>query len=185
MNSQSIYHQENILNINISHINANLVLAIILTSLHIKREDESPKYKPGNFIVLAINSLLMRTQKEVYDRHEENLVIFDLLSQLLALALHNDLFVFNIRDVADIYSADPTIGRVYPSEDQERVVGLDIPIFREPEHIRLLLNLSSRELGVAISNEYADLANLKKTHSREIWPVAVSILSVRYVAASL
>ncbi|KAL4870407.1 hypothetical protein BDV12DRAFT_184431 [Aspergillus spectabilis] len=73
----------------------NLLTAIV-TLLHTKGEDRKPRIK--RFVI----------------EHKDNL-LFDLLSQLLALGIDNNIFVATIRDVADIYT-------------------LDLPIFREPEH---------------------------------------------------
>ena len=59
--------------------------------------------------------------------HEENL-IFDLLSQLLALGLHDDIFAATIEDVADIYTTyiPPYRKGIQLKIKREK---LDIPIF--------------------------------------------------------
>lgn len=64
--------------------------------------------------------------------HEDNL-IFDLLSQLLALALHDGIFAATIKDVAHIYTVPipPHRKGIHLKIKKEK---LDIPIFREPEH---------------------------------------------------
>ncbi|KAE8139909.1 hypothetical protein BDV38DRAFT_269677 [Aspergillus pseudotamarii] len=90
------------------------ILAAIVTLLHTKGEDRKPRLK--RFVI----------------EHEDNL-IFDLLSQLLALALHDDIFAATIKDVSHIYTA--------PIPDHRKGIQLkikretlDIPVFREPEH---------------------------------------------------
>lgn len=64
--------------------------------------------------------------------HEDNL-IFDLLSQLLALALHDNIFDATIKDVADIYTA-PIPSHRKGIQLKVKREKLDVPIFREPEH---------------------------------------------------
>jgi hypothetical protein len=55
--------------------------------------------------------------------HEDNLM-FDLLSQLPALALHDDIFAPDIRGVEDIYTKkNPTSSKGHAVENQEAVVG--------------------------------------------------------------
>ncbi|KAL5332626.1 hypothetical protein BJX70DRAFT_407209 [Aspergillus crustosus] len=91
----------------------NLLTAIMIL-LHTKGEDQKPRIK--RFII----------------KHENNL-LFNLLSQLLALGIDNNIFVAIIRDVADIYTV--------PISHHQRAIHLkikqktlDLPIFREPEH---------------------------------------------------
>lgn len=62
--------------------------------------------------------------------HEDNL-IFDLLSQLLALALHDNIFDATIRDVADIYTV-PIPSHRKGIQLKIKKEKLDVPIFREP-----------------------------------------------------
>ncbi|KAE8386950.1 hypothetical protein BDV23DRAFT_196100 [Aspergillus alliaceus] len=90
------------------------ILAATVTLLHTKGEDRKPRIK--RFVI----------------EHEENL-IFDLLSQLLALAWHDRIFAADHRDVEDIYT--------FPIPPHRRGMKLkvkseylDKPIFREPEH---------------------------------------------------
>lgn len=63
--------------------------------------------------------------------HEENL-IFDLLSQLLALGLDDNIFEAIIQDVADVYTRPipPHRKGIQLKIKRDK---LDIPIFREPE----------------------------------------------------
>ncbi|KKK12846.1 hypothetical protein ARAM_006568 [Aspergillus rambellii] len=61
------------------------ILAAIITLLHTKGEDRKPRIK--RFVI----------------EHEENL-IFDLLGQLMALAINDDIFVATMKDMADIYT---------------------------------------------------------------------------------
>jgi hypothetical protein len=58
--------------------------------------------------------------------------MFDLLSQLLALALHDDIFAPDIRDVERIYTKKIPPHRRGMKLKIKRE-WLDIPIFREPE----------------------------------------------------
>ncbi|KAL2859811.1 uncharacterized protein BJX67DRAFT_386620 [Aspergillus lucknowensis] len=90
----------------------NLLTAIV-TLLHTKGGGRKPRIK--RFVI----------------EHEDNL-LFDLLSQLLALGIDDDIFVATIRDVADIYTV--------PLPRHRRGIRLkikrdklDLPIFREPE----------------------------------------------------
>lgn len=63
--------------------------------------------------------------------HEENL-IFDLLSQLLAFGLHDDILAATIEDAADIYTKPIPAHRngIQLKTKREK---LDVPIFRDPE----------------------------------------------------
>lgn len=61
--------------------------------------------------------------------HEDN-PIFDLLSQLLSLAIDDGIFVATVKDEADIYlhCADSITPQRHSDENQEREVGYsDIP----------------------------------------------------------
>ncbi|KAL2801601.1 hypothetical protein BJX63DRAFT_438656 [Aspergillus granulosus] len=90
----------------------NLLTAIV-TLLHTKGEDRKPRIK--RFVI----------------EHEDNL-LFDLLSQLLALGLDDDIFVATIRDVADIYTVPiPSHRRGIRLKIKRKK--LDLPVFREPE----------------------------------------------------
>lgn len=63
--------------------------------------------------------------------HEDN-PIFDLLSQLLSLAIDDNIFVATIEDVADIYTVPiPSHRRGIQMKVKKEM--LDIPIFREPK----------------------------------------------------
>jgi hypothetical protein len=58
--------------------------------------------------------------------------VFDFLSQLLALALHDSIFAANIQDVKDIYTKKiPPHRRGMQLKIKRK--WLDVPIFREPE----------------------------------------------------
>ncbi|KAI9041917.1 uncharacterized protein KD926_006254 [Aspergillus affinis] len=89
------------------------ILAAIITLLYTKGEDRKPRMKR------AIE-------------HEENL-IFDLLSQLMALAIDDDIFAATIKDVTDIYTV-PIPAHRRGIQMKIKKEKLDIPIFREPEH---------------------------------------------------
>ncbi|KAF7118711.1 hypothetical protein CNMCM5793_008331 [Aspergillus hiratsukae] len=89
------------------------ILFAIVTLIHTKGEDRKPRIK--RFVI----------------EHEDNL-LFDLLSQLLALAWDDGIFAANFKDVEDIYT--------YPIPSHRRGMHLkikrewlDVPIFREPE----------------------------------------------------
>ncbi|KAH2953360.1 hypothetical protein KXW43_006711, partial [Aspergillus fumigatus] len=89
------------------------ILAAIVTLTHTKGEDRKPRIK--RFVI----------------EHEDNLM-FDLLSQLLALALHDDIFAPDIRGVEDIYTKKiPPHRRGMQLKIKRQ--WLDVPIFREPE----------------------------------------------------
>ncbi|KAL2838694.1 hypothetical protein BJX68DRAFT_279754 [Aspergillus pseudodeflectus] len=90
----------------------NLLTAIV-TLLHTKGEDRKPRIK--RFAI----------------EHEDNL-LFNLLSQLLALGIDDDIFVATIWDVADIYTAPLPRHRrgIHLKIKRDK---LDLPIFREPE----------------------------------------------------
>ncbi|BCR96735.1 uncharacterized protein AKAW2_30054A [Aspergillus luchuensis] len=90
------------------------ILAAIITLLHTKGEDRKPRIK--RFVI----------------EHEENL-IFDLLGQLMALAIDDDIFVATMKDVADIYTV-PIPAHRRGIQMKIKRDKLDIPIFREPEH---------------------------------------------------
>lgn len=64
--------------------------------------------------------------------HEENL-IFDLLSQLMALAFHDKIFVAMIKDIANIYTV-PIPPHRKGIQLKVRREKLDIPVFREPRN---------------------------------------------------
>ena len=64
--------------------------------------------------------------------HEDN-PIFDLLSQLLSLAIDDGIFVVTIKDEADIYTV-PIPSHRRGIQMKIKKEKLDIPIFREPEH---------------------------------------------------
>ncbi|EHA20203.1 hypothetical protein ASPNIDRAFT_45949 [Aspergillus niger ATCC 1015] len=71
------------------------------------------------------------TLKRYVIEHEDNL-IFDVLSQLLALAIHDDIFEATIQDVSHIYTV--------PIPDHRKGIQLkikreklDVSVFREPE----------------------------------------------------
>ncbi|GLA33112.1 hypothetical protein AnigIFM63326_002391 [Aspergillus niger] len=89
------------------------ILAAIVTLIHTKGEDRKPRIK--RFVI----------------EHEDNL-IFDLLSQLLALALHDGIFAADIRGVEDIYTKKIPSHRKGMQLKIKRE-WLDVPIFREPE----------------------------------------------------
>ncbi|KAF4210378.1 hypothetical protein CNMCM5878_004493 [Aspergillus fumigatiaffinis] len=90
----------------------NILIAIV-TLIHTKGEDRKPRIK--RFVI----------------EHEDNLV-FDFLSQLLALALHDGIFAAKIRDVEDIYTKKiPPHRRGMQLKIKRK--WLDVPIFREPE----------------------------------------------------
>ncbi|EAW15091.1 uncharacterized protein ACLA_057470 [Aspergillus clavatus NRRL 1] len=86
------------------------LLAAIVTLLHTKGEDRKPRI-----------GLLLSTR-----------TTFDLLSQLLALGIDDDIFVATIRDVADIYTVPLPRHRRGILLKIKRDM-LDLPIFREPE----------------------------------------------------
>jgi hypothetical protein len=85
--------------------------------------------------------------------HEDNL-IFDLLSQLLALALHDGIFAANIQDVKDIYTKRiPSHRRGLQLKIKSE--WLDVPIFREPERTEEGYRTSSKiPLKAATSGRY-------------------------------
>ncbi|KAL4891317.1 hypothetical protein BDV59DRAFT_66820 [Aspergillus ambiguus] len=89
------------------------ILAAIVTLLHTKGEDRKPRIK--RFVI----------------EHEDN-PIFDLLSQLLSLAIHDDIFVATIKDESHIYTA-PIPSHRKGIQLKIKREKLDIPIFREPE----------------------------------------------------
>ncbi|KAL6229872.1 hypothetical protein BDW75DRAFT_249195 [Aspergillus navahoensis] len=88
------------------------LLTAIVTLLHTKGEDRKPRIK--RFVI----------------EHEDNL-LFDLLSQLVALGIDDDIFECTIKDVADIYTAPipPHRRGIQMKIKRDK---LDIPIFREP-----------------------------------------------------
>ncbi|KAF7139772.1 hypothetical protein CNMCM5793_008215 [Aspergillus hiratsukae] len=89
------------------------ILVAIVTLIHTKGEDRKPRIK--RFVI----------------EHEDNL-IFDLLSQLLSLALHDGIFAPDIRGIGDIYTKQiPSHRR--GMQLKIRREWLDVPIFREPE----------------------------------------------------
>ncbi|PTU22249.1 hypothetical protein P175DRAFT_0490728 [Aspergillus ochraceoroseus IBT 24754] len=90
------------------------ILAAIITLLHTKGEDRKPRIK--RFVI----------------EHEENL-IFDLLGQLMALAINDDIFVATMKDMADIYTV-PIPAHRRGIQMKIKKDKLDILIFREPEH---------------------------------------------------
>ena len=71
-------------------------------------------------------------RKRFVIEHEENL-IFDLLGQLMALAIGDGIFAATIKDVADIYTV-PIPAHRRGIQMKIKKEKLDIPIFREPEH---------------------------------------------------
>jgi hypothetical protein len=76
--------------------------------------------------------MLTTHRKRFVIEHEDNL-LFDLLSQLLALGIDENIFVATIRDVADIYTVPiPHHRRAIHLKIKQKK--LDLPIFREPEH---------------------------------------------------
>lgn len=90
------------------------ILAAIVTLLHTKGEDRKPRIK--RFVV----------------EHEDN-PIFDLLSQLLSLAIDDGIFVAMIKDKVDIYTV-PIPSHRRGIQMKIKKEKLDIPIFCEPEH---------------------------------------------------
>ncbi|KAA8652094.1 uncharacterized protein ATNIH1004_000998 [Aspergillus tanneri] len=88
------------------------ILAAIVTLLHTKGEDRKPRI----FVI----------------EHEDNL-IFDLLSQLLAMAWHDCIFAADHRDVEDIYTF-PIPSHRRGMKLKIKSEWLDRPVFREPEH---------------------------------------------------
>jgi hypothetical protein len=74
---------------------------------------------------------LPKSAKRFVIEHEDNL-IFDLLSQLLALAWHDGIFAPEIREIEDIctHPIPPHRRGMELKIDRE---WLDVPIFREPE----------------------------------------------------
>ncbi|THC87241.1 hypothetical protein EYZ11_013313 [Aspergillus tanneri] len=90
------------------------ILAAIVTLLHTKGEDRKPRIK--RFVI----------------EHEDNL-IFDLLSQLLAMAWHDCIFAADHRDVEDIYTF-PIPSHRRGMKLKIKSEWLDRPVFREPEH---------------------------------------------------
>jgi hypothetical protein len=85
--------------------------------------------------------------------HEDNL-IFDLLSQLLALALHDGIFAADIQDVKDIYTKwIPSHRRGLQLKIKSK--WLDVPIFHEPERTEEGYQTSSKiPLKAATSGRY-------------------------------
>ncbi|XRM38740.1 hypothetical protein ABZX51_002137 [Aspergillus tubingensis] len=89
------------------------ILAAIVSILHTKGEGR--KFRLKRYVI----------------EHEDNL-IFDVLSQLLALAIHDDIFEATIQDVSHIYTV--------PIPDHRKGIQLkikreklDVSVFREPE----------------------------------------------------
>ncbi|KAH8691874.1 hypothetical protein BGW36DRAFT_400040 [Talaromyces proteolyticus] len=90
---------------------ARHVLAAIVTLIHTKGK----KARVKRFVI----------------QHEDNL-LFDLLSQLFALGLDDDIFKADIRDEADIYTV-PIPSHRKALQLKIKREKLDIPVFREPE----------------------------------------------------
>lgn len=80
-----------------------------------------------------IQALIYQTSiKRFVIEHEYN-PLFDLLGQLLAMPMHDDVFVADIKDIEQIYLAEiPYHGRGLQLKIKREK--LDLPIFRDPEH---------------------------------------------------